>query len=71
MPEVGEGLGGLLRVWGAGERQGVRRCTGSYTPAPGQTISAPPNSLLATWNMRSRCCQSRTSVCWKTARAED
>lgn len=53
--------------WRMGEGGG----TGSKTPAPGQTISAPPNSFVATWNMRSRWCHSRTSVCWKTARAED
>ena len=36
--------------------------TGSKIPAPGHTISAPPNSLLAISNIRSNCAQSLTSV---------
>jgi len=55
-------------MWSVGvdeERKGV--LTGSYTPAPGQTMSADPNSFSATSNIRSSCGQSVTSVCWKTA----
>ena len=54
--------------WSGAERIGL---TGSYTPAPGQTISAPPNSLSATENISPSCCQSLTSVFWNTALAGD
>lgn len=61
---------GVLGVGMVGEGGG-EMVTGSKMPAPGQTISAPPNSLLATSNRRSRCRQLVTSVCWNTALASD
>ena len=85
VPKGGEGLDDRMLVLGevfllAWREDGIgssvcgleiaRWLTGSKIPAPGQTMSAPPNSLLATWNICSNCSQSLTSVFWKIALPE-
>lgn len=68
MPEGGEGLQHQYYKLDL-HSQEKGRGTGSYIPAPGHTMSAPPNSRVATVNMRSSWSQSRTLVRWKRARA--